>query len=161
LGFVRVTDYRHWAEKAHGTVKYSRNALEAYAAGRLVPRGRLPRPLPGRLPGGKNGCRSDGQRLGGAPPNGASPARAFTGAATPLFPAILAAWLIGVTPTVLRAWRRRGIGPAYARLPSGRIRYPLDDVLRFRAELDAQRRRMPRGKGKPTQVGRPGGMPAP
>ena len=40
-------------------------------------------------------------------------------------------------------------------------RYPLDDVLRFRAELDAQRRRMPRGKGKPPQVGRPGGMPAP
>ncbi len=148
LGFVRVTGYRHWAEKAHGTVKYSRNALEAYAAGRLVPRGRLPRPFGGRLPGG-------------APPNAAAPARAFAGAATPLFPAILAAWLIGVTPTVLRAWRRRGIGPAYARLPSGRVRYALDAVLRFRAELDAQRRRMPRGKGRPTQVGRPGGTPAP
>lgn len=114
----------------------------------VTPRGRLPRPFGGGLPGG-------------APPNGASPARAFAGAATPFWPAILAAWLIGVTPTVLRAWRRRGIGPAYALLPSGRIRYPLDDVLRFRAELDAQRRRMPRGKGKPTQVGRPGGMPAP
>lgn len=146
---------RYWPEKALGSVRYSYGALEAFAEWLMVPRGRLPRPCSGRLPGGNR------HPPHGARPDAASPERGFAGTATPLWPAILAAWLIGVTPTVLRAWRVRGIGPAYAWLPSGRIRYPLDDVLCFRAELDAQRRRMPRGKGKPTQVQRPGGTRAP
>ena len=34
-----------------------------------------------------------------------------------------AAALLGVTRETLRAWRRRGIGPAYTRLPGGHVRH--------------------------------------
>ena len=55
-GHVRRGDC-YWEQKANGTICYSLDALEAFWKAREVQAGRLPRPFPGRLPGGKNAAK--------------------------------------------------------------------------------------------------------
>ncbi len=45
---------RYWQQKAHGHISYPLDGLEAFVERLTVQAGRLPRPFPGRLPGGKN-----------------------------------------------------------------------------------------------------------
>ena len=148
----------HWCDsKPHGTVLYRGDALKAFIRRRMVPRGRLPRPLPGRLPGGKNGRPPSPD--GGATP----PVRVGTPmqGVQLLYSADLAAWLFGIRHDTLHSWRRRGIGPAHVRFPGGRIGYPLDELKAFAKLLVIQWGRMPYGKNRPAKAARPGGAPAP
>ena len=46
-----------WAAKVNGTICYPVDGLEAFWKAREVQAGRLPRPFPGRLPGGKNAAK--------------------------------------------------------------------------------------------------------
>jgi len=50
-----------------------------------------------------------------------------------------AAGILGRSPITLKAWRRRGVGPAYIRFgrssPNGRVGYRVDDLVAY---LDSQ-----------------------
>ena len=78
---------------------------------------------------------------------------------TQLLPTSAAAMYLGVSPETLRSWRRRGIGPAFVRLPGGHlpyrglywaeksrgtICYPLDGLREFWERLEVQAGRLPR-----------------
>jgi hypothetical protein len=111
--------------------------LKAFVDARSVPRGKrlLPRPFPGRLPGGRN-------HTAGQPDttlHTAPPPLPDVGDDLRLIPAVDAAPMLGLTPETLREWRRRGIGPAYVRLPGGRVRggKPCDRICYPKAELRA------------------------
>lgn len=65
-----------------------------------------------------------------------------------------AAAFLGCDPQTLGAWRRRGLGPPYARLPSGfgnngapkkhgRVVYPVDALEHFIAEMTVPAGRLP------------------
>ncbi len=124
-GFMRIFQGDlHWSDgKPHGSVYYPEDKLLAFVDARTVPRGArfLPRPFPGRLSGGG---RARWNALAATDGCGASGGRVRRTDVTELrlLPAIGAALLLGVLPQTLRGWRRRGIGPAYVRLPGGRVR---------------------------------------
>lgn len=74
-------------------------------------------------------------------------------------PTSTAARYLGVTPETLRSWRRRGIGPAFTRLPGGHLRdgehywhekqngtivYSWESLQSFAQRLAVQHARMPR-----------------
>jgi hypothetical protein len=66
-----------------------------------------------------------------------------------LLPASDAAIFLGLSPDVLRSWRRRGIGPRYVRFPGGRskhghICYEVGDLRAFYKRLMVQEGRLPR-----------------
>lgn len=84
-----------------------------------------------------------------------------------MVPTETAAQLLGVSVEAMRSWRKRGLGPAYVRLPGGTSRrgnyiphkiygticYPLEDLEAFAAKLRVQEGRMPRpGPGAPAGV---------
>jgi hypothetical protein len=128
----------HWSDpKTNGTVYYRADQLRAFVEARLVPRGErfLPRPFPGRLPGGSHRTAA------------VCPLPVACGARRPrsmgdrwLCNAATAACLLGVLTETMRTWRRRGIGPAYVRFPGGHVRrgmayghisYPLEELRAF------------------------------
>lgn len=39
--------------------------------------------------------------------------------------------MAGVSTQAVRKWRYEGKGPRYIRLPTGAVRYPLDDLVRW------------------------------
>jgi hypothetical protein len=144
----------HWcATKPHGTILYPEEKLEAFVEARLVPRGRpfLPRPFPGRLPGGRNHTAASVKGAGAAA--GTVP-RCKRVRDLQLYNTDVAAWLLGVLPETLRAWRRRGIGPAYVRFPGGHVRrgkaqnghicYPAEELQAFAQGWLARYERLPR-----------------
>jgi len=158
---VRIGGKLHWCDsKPNGSIYYPEDKLLAFVDARTVPRGArfLPRPFPGRLPGGGNRKDIAAPSVGAAADGSGGPARRDAPAATDgcggsggrvrrtdvtglrLFPTIVAALWLGVLPDTLRAWRRRGIGPAYVRLPGGRVRrgkpqgrigYPAEELQAF------------------------------
>jgi len=130
---------RHWCDsKPHGSVYYPEDKLLAYVNARLVPQGTrfLPRPFPGRLPGGKNRTAAAAEGAAAVAGTVGSDAK---GAASPiqhlqLYDSAIVARHLGVLPETLRSWRRRGIGPGYVRLPGGHgghIRYPFEEMIVF------------------------------
>jgi hypothetical protein len=140
----------HWcATKPHGTILYPEEKLKAFVEARLVPRGRpfLPRPFPGRLPGGRNHTAAPGERAGAV-------LRRKCVEDLQLYNTVTAAWLLGVVPETLRSWRRRGIGPAYVRFPggharrgkaeSGHICYPAEELRAFLKAWLVRYARLPR-----------------
>ncbi len=149
------SSHEYWEEKAHGSVFYPEEELKAFIAERRVEGGRLPRPFPGRLPGGIN-------RGGKTSSADCAPCRKgeiLSEGDLRLCSTASAALLLGVLPETLRSWRRRGIGPPYVRLPGGHtrrgirfwetkqyghVRYPLDGLLAFVERLKAQQTRLPR-----------------
>jgi hypothetical protein len=103
--------WRNWEEKAHGTVLYREEELRAFIERQTVAGGRLPRPFAGRLPRQRRED-SDASREG----------RTDLQGEMKLCDPATAALLLDVTPEILRAWRRRGIGPCHIRLPGGSVR---------------------------------------
>jgi hypothetical protein len=76
-----------------------------------------------------------------------------------LFPTACAAVYLGVSPSTLRSWRRRGIGPSYVRFPRaylsdshrywpkkrhGSICYPVEALEKYVEMLTVREKRMPR-----------------
>ncbi len=141
----------HWSDtKPNGTIYYPEDKLRAFVEANLVPRGSrlLPRPFPGRLPGGRNGTAAAGSvaAMGAAPRPRRIEYLQLRNAAT-------AAWLLCVSRETLRSWRRRGIGPAYVRFPGGHVRrgkalghicYPASELQAFAKAWLARQDRLPR-----------------
>ncbi len=68
---------------------------------------------------------------------------------------VAAAFYVGVTPQLLAAWRKRGVGPGFARLPSGFGRnraekaggvivYPIEELADFVDRTTVAAGRLPR-----------------
>lgn len=55
---------KYWEEKAGGTIVYPIDKLREFAEARLVETGRMPRPIPGRLPGGTNKPKAANKQRG-------------------------------------------------------------------------------------------------
>ena len=51
---VPLRNHRRWESKKHGLIGYPVDGLDEFIRRCEVQAGRLPRPHPGRLPGGKN-----------------------------------------------------------------------------------------------------------
>lgn len=67
-------------------------------------------------------------------PNSERPKMHQANAKTPDSPALdtgAAAIYLGMRPTTLRSWRRRGRGPVFLKFDSGTVRYRLTDLEQF------------------------------
>lgn len=52
-----------------------------------------------------------------------------------------AARVLGITPTCLRQWRHRQMGPRYLKVGAAAVRYRLDDLLEFMRPVDPAAKR--------------------
>ncbi|HTW72567.1 MAG TPA: hypothetical protein VME47_22005 [Acetobacteraceae bacterium] len=133
---------RHWSDaKPNGTILYPEDALAAFVASRTVPSGRVPRPFPGRLSGGRTRTAADRDATGRTD-GGGRDQRPSPFAEGPLLAPASAASFLGVATETLRGWRRRGIGAAHIRLPGGLVRYVGTDLIDFAVLLETQRTRL-------------------